>query len=383
MTESSRSVVFVSDEGLIEGEWSTLVNPQRDVGPTEIHGVRARDVLAAPTFADLAPALLQALRGRTLVAHNARFELRFLEYEFQRSGFGLGALRPTGVCTMEWAPRYLNACSRKLTDCCEAAGIRLASHHDALCDAQATAELLIHLMGLAGHPPPWVSEMTFSRTFAWPDIEVAATQVAMIERTESAPSRPDAWLDRIVAGMPRWNDVRVESYLAVLESALLDRYLSAHEEQALVETAVGLGIERNLLDGIHRQYLSSMAAVALADGIVTPVERNDLETVAALLGLGEAEVDTALASIEPSQQREEFALRAGDWICLTGSMSRPRAEWESLASALGIQVGGLTKKTRVLVAADPDSQSGKAAKARTYGVPIVTEEMLGRLLQVH
>jgi DNA polymerase-3 subunit epsilon len=48
--------------------------------------------------------------------------------------------------------------------------------------------------------------------------------------------------------------------------------------------------------------------------------------------------------------------------------------------ACGIQVGGLTKRTRLLVAADPDSLSGKAAKARAYGVPIVTEETLARLL---
>jgi DNA polymerase-3 subunit epsilon len=43
-------------------------------------------------------------------------------------------------------------------------------------------------------------------------------------------------------------------------------------------------------------------------------------------------------------------------------------------------VGGLTKRTRLLVAADPDSQSGKAAKARSYGVPAVTEEAFARLL---
>jgi len=32
------------------------------------------------------------------------------------------------------------------------------------------------------------------------------------------------------------------------------------------------------------------------------------------------------------------------------------------------------------VAADPDSQSGKAAKARRYGIPIVTEEAFASLL---
>ena len=42
--------------------------------------------------------------------------------------------------------------------------------------------------------------------------------------------------------MPRHEDMRVDSYLSVLESALLDRYLSAHEEEALVETATALSL---------------------------------------------------------------------------------------------------------------------------------------------
>ncbi|MEF2254696.1 BRCT domain-containing protein [Microbacterium schleiferi] len=36
----------------------------------------------------------------------------------------------------------------------------------------------------------------------------------------------------------------------------------------------------------------------------------------------------------------------------------------------------MTKKVRLVVAADPDSLSGKAPKARDYGIPIVGEEWL-------
>ena len=42
----------------------------------------------------------------------------------------------------------------------------------------------------------------------------------------------------------------------------------------------------------------------------------------------------------------------------------------------------MTKKTKVVVAADPNSLSGKAAKARGYGVPILTEAAFERLLGV-
>ncbi|MCT2582362.1 hypothetical protein [Actinophytocola gossypii] len=50
-------------------------------------------------------------------------------------------------------------------------------------------------------------------------------------------------------------------------------------------------------------------------------------------------------------------------------MTTQRDEWETRAAAFGLTVtaGGVTKRTRLLVAADPDSLSGKAGKARQYG----------------
>ena len=44
-------VAFKGDE-VIE-EWSTLINPQRDVGKTNIHGITASMVSSAPIFADV------------------------------------------------------------------------------------------------------------------------------------------------------------------------------------------------------------------------------------------------------------------------------------------------------------------------------------------
>ena len=40
----------------------------------------------------------------------------------------------------------------------------------------------------------------------------------------------------------------------------------------------------------------------------------------------------------------------------------------------------MTKRTALVVAADPNSASGKAATARSYGIPIITEEAFERLL---
>ena len=80
-------VVYVDPDGTVGDRWGTLVNPERDMGAIHVHGIRASDVHRAPTFAQIAPHLLRALAGRTLVAHNARFDVAFLEHELQRSGF--------------------------------------------------------------------------------------------------------------------------------------------------------------------------------------------------------------------------------------------------------------------------------------------------------
>ncbi|UUT36001.1 hypothetical protein L2X98_23115 [Microbacterium elymi] len=40
----------------------------------------------------------------------------------------------------------------------------------------------------------------------------------------------------------------------------------------------------------------------------------------------------------------------------------------------------VTKRVALVAAADPDSLSGKARKARDYGIPIVSEDGLVRLL---
>jgi hypothetical protein len=52
------AAVVVNEHGMIEREFVSLVNPQRDVGPTRIHGLTAEDVLHAPPFCDIAPLLV-------------------------------------------------------------------------------------------------------------------------------------------------------------------------------------------------------------------------------------------------------------------------------------------------------------------------------------
>lgn len=232
--------------------------------------------------------------------------------------------------------------------------------------------------------PPWVDSIIASRTYPWPGNSGSFPELRLHPRGAAASVRPDGWLDRIVSRMPRQALPQVDDYLAVLEMAMLDRFLAEHEKDALVETAKALGLTRGQVLDIHGTYLATMAAVALEDGIVTPTERSEMIHAAEMLGLSDRDVEWALdearTNTAPRPMTSGLQLAPGDRVVFTGEMERPRSEWEALARQADLSVGGVTKTTAVVVAGDPNSLSGKAAKARTYGIPIVTESAFATLL---
>ena len=152
-------VVFLDAAGATVSHWETLVDPERDPGPTEIHGVTSAMLERAPTFAAIAGNLASSLEGRVLVAHNAKFDVGFLDAEFARAGVGWSR---EPLCTLKLARR--RGLPLSLAACCGAFGIVNHDAHRALGDAVATAELLLRLDCRPGEMPGGV---TFPD--GWPD----------------------------------------------------------------------------------------------------------------------------------------------------------------------------------------------------------------------
>lgn len=147
--------------------------------------------------------------------------------------------------------------------------------------------------------------------------------------------------------------------------------------------AMELGLTIDDVHVAHRAYFDQIASNAWADHVLTVDEESDLRSVGKLLGIDESVVTDALITPSISLQVAEtsFRLTPGDIVVLTGDMTKPRDEWVEELTSLGIVVkDNVVKKTKLVVSADPDSMSGKARKAREYGVPIVTEEGLHKLL---
>ena len=86
------AVVRLRPDLAVEDEWVTLVNPARDIGRTDVHGIRAGDVLDAPRFDEIAGDAAAQLHDAVLVGHQLRFDRGFLASEFSRVGVALPPL---------------------------------------------------------------------------------------------------------------------------------------------------------------------------------------------------------------------------------------------------------------------------------------------------
>jgi len=72
--------------GAIVEEFQTLINPETSIPPfiTGLTGISDHMVRDAPRFADIATEFLDFIGDSVLVAHNAHFDVRFLNHEIGR-----------------------------------------------------------------------------------------------------------------------------------------------------------------------------------------------------------------------------------------------------------------------------------------------------------
>jgi len=122
-------------------EWSSLVNPGRQVTPfiTGLTGIDTEMVASAPRFDQLAADVLERLKGRLFIAHNARFDYGFLKHEFKRLGL---EFRATSLCTVKLSRKLFPTHHRHSLDTLvERYGIAVTDRHRALADARVLWEL--------------------------------------------------------------------------------------------------------------------------------------------------------------------------------------------------------------------------------------------------
>ena len=131
--------------GEVIAEWQTLINPERAIPRriVELTGITDTMVADAPVFAQIADELAEFMGEAVFVAHNAKFDYSFLKEESSRLDRDFHY--PT-LCTVVASRRYFPGLkSYGLSKLCAHFEISLESHHRALCDAQATAAILLRI----------------------------------------------------------------------------------------------------------------------------------------------------------------------------------------------------------------------------------------------
>ncbi len=348
---------------------------------------------------------MDRLSDAVVAGHNVAFDVGFLGSELSRVGSEFPDV--PCVCTLSLAgwisPPPENG---RLSSCCAALGIPHEGAHTALADAHATAKVLTAII-------------TATQWGSLEDLGCSAARLPRgsftdLKRSGRTLTRQGAaaisdstqtYLSRLVAALPLSPEVfapsgesqrALLSYLDLLDRALEDRHISATEAEGLVRLAKEWGMSPDVVRHAHIEYLRGLARAAVADSVVSRAEREDLATVSKWLGLGEPELDEALRHAREARETGAIPTQSaalplkGQSVCFTGEMtctirgepiSREMAE--ALAASRGVIIkGNVSKKLGILVTADPLSQSGKARKAREYGIRIMAERLFWQTLDV-
>jgi DNA polymerase III epsilon subunit family exonuclease len=216
-------------QGLELGErFQSLANPGARLQPAvaALTGLRDEHLRRAPPVAAVVRSFLAFAGDAVLVAHNARFDLAFLDCETMRlSGRRVAA---TVVDTVGLARRLLERHIVNLAALSYFFATDAQPCHRALPDAEATAEILVQLIGLA--------QERGARTVG-DLVELAATRPRRAQRKRSlafgAPRNPGVYLFRDahdqVLYVGRARDLR----------ARLRSYFRSDRQRPAVEAALG------------------------------------------------------------------------------------------------------------------------------------------------
>jgi DNA polymerase III epsilon subunit family exonuclease len=211
-------------------------------------GLREQELRRAPSVSTVLRRFMSFAGDELLVAHNARFDQRFIEQ--QLLSLDGRRLSEPPLCTAALARRLLEGRLRRfgLASLAEFFGVSTRPCHRALPDAKATAEVLVGLIGLAQELG--ARRLSDLRTLAAPRKRRVYGKRSL---AQGAPSRPGVYLFRDCHGqvlyVGRARDLR----------ARLRSYFRSERQRPSVEAAL------LALDRIEWRVLGSELEAALEE----------------------------------------------------------------------------------------------------------------------
>ena len=133
---------------LPEQVFDQLVDPRRPLkeASAKIHGIRPEMLQGQPTLDKVLPDLHKFCEGTVLVAHNAAFDMRFLELKQESTGVRFA--QPVLDTELLSAVIYGNSASHLIEAVASRLGAQVIGRHTAVGDALTTGELFLRMIPL-------------------------------------------------------------------------------------------------------------------------------------------------------------------------------------------------------------------------------------------
>lgn len=159
--------------------FQSLADPGHSVPPeiTEITGITDEDIAGSSRSEDVVGDFLDFAGDSILIAHNAPFDLSFLEYSAP------DPIEHDHIDTLRLSRQLISAESHSLSNLVETLGLSLERAHRALDDALATRDLFLHLSEQISKPEDYLRCNLPPRI-----LEVAPVDV-------SSPGKPNGYLN--------------------------------------------------------------------------------------------------------------------------------------------------------------------------------------------
>jgi DNA polymerase III subunit epsilon len=142
------AVRVVNGRVLRQEVFEQLVNPRRPISreSTAVHGIDGKQVAGEPPIDQVLPRFHRFCEDTVLVAHNAAFDMRFLELKEAATGVRFG--QPVLDTLLLSAVVHPSIDSHHLDLIAERVGVRVIGRHTALGDALLTADVFLRLLPL-------------------------------------------------------------------------------------------------------------------------------------------------------------------------------------------------------------------------------------------
>lgn len=201
--------VEVIDRKLTGRHYHVYLNPERpiDAKAIDVHGITDERVANEPTFKVIQAEFLDFIRGAELIAHNAMFDVGFINQELQLSGLAQRLEEDCQITdTLALAKKIFPGQKNNLDALCKRYGIDNTHRtlHGALLDAEILADVYLRMTGGQAELN-WISCDTQQSTAKTVQLNVAVEQLVVLAATaEEADAHQQKLTQMQAAGACMW-----------------------------------------------------------------------------------------------------------------------------------------------------------------------------------